>query len=144
MTHHRAIERSGRTLLAVLVGVFVLLAVVVFWVWRRPAPTQPDVDQGRAVAQKFLDLIRNGQPQQAWESTTAEFKSAEGRESFLRYVKKHAVLTKPLAFASVQTVNVQDSPRAEYVYRPADGKGAVRLLVANELGTWHVDRIAID
>ena len=144
MPHHAPINRSGRTLVAVLVGVFVLLAVVVFWAWRRPAPTQPDVDQGRAVAEKFLDLVLRGQPQQAWESTTAEFKSAEGRESFLRYVQKYPVLSKPLSFASVQTVSVENSPRAEYVYRPADNKGAVRLLVANERGTWRVDRIAID
>jgi hypothetical protein len=135
--------RRGKTLLIVLLTVFVLLAIAVVWMWQR-APTQPDFEEGRSVADAFLKQVRAGQAQQAWESTTAEFKSAEGHESFLRYVKEHPVLTKPLTFVSVQTVSVQDSPRAEYLYREKVGGPTVRLLAGNEGGTWRIDRIAID
>jgi hypothetical protein len=137
------IDRHGKTLLIILVAVFVVLAVAVFWIWSR-TPTQPLLEEGRPVAEKFLEQIRTGQAPQAWESTTAEFKSAEGRESFLRYVKEHPELTKPLSFVSVQTVTVQNSPRTEYVYRAKQGGATVRLLAGSEGGVWRIDRIAID
>ena len=143
MARPTASARRGKTTLIVLLTVFVLLAIAVFWMWRK-APTQPDLDEGRSVAETFLTLVRSGKSQQAWESTTAEFKSAEGRESFLRYVKDHPVLTKPLTFVSVQTVSVQGSPRAEYLYRAHEVGKIVRLLAGNEAGTWRIDRIAID
>lgn len=132
-------HRRGQTTLWVLLGVFVVLAIAVAVVWLR-RPAQPDVDAGRAVADQFLTLLRTGKASQAWQSTTAEFKSAEGRETFLKRVKQHPELTKPLAFVSVQTVTVQDSPRAEYLYR-AEGAPNVRLLAGNELGTWRIDRL---
>jgi len=135
--------RVGRTQLIVLLAVCAVLAIAVFWMWRK-RPTQPDFEAGRAVAEEFLQLVRSGQPEKAWESTTAEFKSAEGRESFLRYVKDHPSLSGKLSFVSVQTVTVQDSPRAEYLYRGEDSKSTVRLLAGDERGTWRIDRISMD
>lgn len=143
MKRSTADDRRGRSMLIVLLVVFLLLAVTVFWIWRKqPAPI--DVDAGRTVADNFLELIRAGQAAKAWESTTAEFKSAEGRESFVRYVKEHPVLGKPLTFASVQTVTLQDTPRAEFVYRTSDATGTVRLLTGDERGSLRIDRITID
>jgi hypothetical protein len=139
-----AIPRHGKSRLAVLLGVFLVLALVVLWVWWRRAPTQPDLEAGRVVAETFLNLIRAGQAGRAWESTTAEFKSAEGRESFVAYAKKQTLLAGPVTFVAVQTVTIGDSPRAEYVYRAADGSGTVRLLAGNERGIWRIDRIRID
>jgi hypothetical protein len=127
----------------VLLGVFVLLAIAVAIVWRR-GPAQPDLAAGRVAADKFLDLIRSGQAAQAWDSTTSEFKSFEGRESLVRSVKKHPELLKPSTFISVQEVKVQDAPRAEYVYRASDGKGTVRLLAGNERNDWRIDRMRIE
>jgi hypothetical protein len=133
---------TGKTRLLVLLAVSLVLIVAVIWVWRT-APTQPDYEAGRAIAEEFLGQVRAGQTAQAWEATTAEFKSAQGRESFSQYVKEHPQLKAPLAFVSVQTVTVQDSPRAEYLYRSGDGR-VVRLLAGNEGGTWRVDRVQID
>jgi hypothetical protein len=130
-------------MLFVLLAVFVLLAIAVAWLWLR-GPREVDAESGRAVAEAFLAAIRAGSGGQAWESTTAEFKSAQGRESFLEYVKKHPFLAKPLAFVSLQTVSIQGSSRVEYLYRPADGKNTVRVLVADERGVLRVDRVAID
>jgi hypothetical protein len=136
--------RRGKTMLAVLLVVFALLAAAVVWVWSTRRPTQPNLDEGRAVAEKFLDFVRRGQAAAAWESTTAEFKSAQGRESFIEYVKKYPVLAKPLSFVAVQTVAIGDSPRAEYVYRSADGTNSVRLLAGNEHGIWRIDRFKVE
>lgn len=128
--------------LIVLVAALLVLAIVVGWIWRR-APGGPDIEAGRPVADEFLLLIRTGKAPQAWESTTAEFKSAEGRESFLKYVKEHPSLAKPMSFVSVQTVMLQESPRAEYVYRSGDGKATARVLIGDDLGTWRVDRFTV-
>ncbi len=143
MNQH-AIDRRGTTLLIVLTAVFIVLAVAVGWVWWRKAPAQPNVEEGRAVAEHFLESLRKNQAAGAWERTTAEFKSAEGCESFVAFVKKHPELTKPVTFVAVQTVTVGNSPRAEYVYRSADGKATVRLLAGNEQGTWRIDRMRVE
>ena len=135
-------DRRGKTLI-VLVAVFVALAIAVVLLWRKPA-TEPNIDEGRAVAEKFLDLIRAGQAPQAWESTTAEFKSAEGRESFVLSVKKQPALAKPLAFVSVQKATVQGDPRAEYIYRAAEGGKTVRLLAGSDRGSWRIDRMIVE
>jgi hypothetical protein len=138
-------ERSGKASLTALLAVFGALAIIVGVVWLWPSgQTKPDIDAGRQAADQFLAQIRGGQPDQAWQSTTAEFKSAEGRESFSRYVKKHPFLTKPVSFVSVQLVTVQNQPRAEYLYRPGKEAGTIRLLAGLDNDTWRVDRITIE
>lgn len=138
-------EQAGNTTI-VLVGVLCALAVVaavVLW-WRWAPATQPTADVGQQVVDDFLKQLREGQAAAAWQATTAEFKSALGREKFLTYVKERPYFKRPLAFVSMQTVRVQNQPRSEFVYRTADSKATVRILVGSEAGTWHVDRLAAD
>jgi hypothetical protein len=135
--------RSGRTLLFVLVPLVVLLAVAAIYLWPRPS-ARPNLEEGQKCAEQFLALIREGHPDRAWQSTTAEFKSAQGRDRFLRYLKDKAFLRRPLAFVSVQTVTVQNSPRAEYIYRVAGTGQTVRLLTAKEGASWRVDRMLVE
>ena len=138
-------EQAGNTTI-VLVGVLCALAVVaavVLW-WRWAPVTQPTADVGQQVVDDFLKQLREGQAAAAWQATTAEFKSALGREKFLSYVKERPYFKRPLAFVSMQTVRVQNQPRSEFVYRTADSKATVRILVGSEAGTWHVDRLAAD
>ena len=138
-------EQAGNTTI-VLVGVLCALAVVaavVLW-WRWAPVTQPTADVGQQVVDDFLKQLRDGQAAAAWQATTAEFKSALGREKFLSYVKERPYFKRPLAFVSMQTVRVQNQPRSEFVYRTADSKATVRILVGSEAGTWHVDRLATD
>jgi hypothetical protein len=133
--------RRGNVLVIGLVALVALLvlAVVTFWMLGG-GPVEPDAGVGHAVADRFLEQIRAGEAKQAWESTTAEFKSAEGAEVFQRSVKKRAWLKQPLEFESAQPANVQSLERTEYVYRAPGGKNSVRLLVTNERGTAKVDR----
>jgi hypothetical protein len=125
----------GLVALVALLG----LAVIAFWMLSGGS-VEPEFDAGHAVADQFLEQIRAGQAKQAWESTTAEFKSAEGAEVFLRSVKQHAWLKKPLEFETAATVTVQNSPRTEYVYKANGGRNTVKLLVTNERGAAKVDR----
>ena len=137
----QATDRHGKTLI-VLVAVFVVLAIAVALLWRKPA-TQPNIDEGRAVAEKFLDQIRA--PGAAGLGVDDRgIQDAEGRESFVRSVKKQPALAKPLTFVSVQTATVQGDPRAEYIYRAADGGKTVRLLAGNDRGSWRIDRMIVE
>ena len=74
----------------------------------------------------------------------AEFKSAEGRESFVRSIKKRTWLNKPALFEAEQKIAAPAGERAEYVYRSADGKHHVRLLIANSTSGWCIDRMTVD
>ena len=137
--------RGGNTtawLLGLLCALAVAAAVVVWWRWS-PA-TQPNPDVGQRVVDDFLTQLRDGQSDAAWQTTTAEFKSALGREKFLRFVKERSYFKQPLSFVSMQTVRVQNQPRSEFVYRTADSKATVRVLVGSESGAWHVDRMTAD
>jgi len=115
-------------------------------------PTVPEADEGRAVTDRFVELVCTGKAAQAWDDTSAEFKSAEGRESFVRSMKK-PWLAKPPAFETVETIDRPNGSRAEYVYRSADAQHVMRLLIAptGSGGTagstgpaWCIDRLKID
>ena len=102
-------------------------------------PTFPDT-----ISRK-CGKVRNGHAAEAWESTTAEFKSALGREAFQRSVASSVLLKQPLEFASTQTVSVQDQSRAEYLFHNPTLKGpTARIVIGREAGTWKVDRLVAD
>jgi hypothetical protein len=101
--------------------------------------TQPSLDVGRGIAEKFLTDLRESRPEQAWQSTTAEFKSARGREAFVSDVQRLKFLFQPLDFVSVQEVIVQEQPRSEYLFRAKTGE-TVRIVIGQEDGQWKVDR----
>lgn len=132
-------ERQGRSLLLVLAPLLVVLAMAAGWYWLRPS-TQPGLEEGRAVAQAFLDDIRAGRPETAWESTTAEFKSASGRESFVTQVRALSALREHLEFISAQTVTVQNELRTEFLFREPKSGATVRIVIGKEDGQWKVDR----
>lgn len=132
---------SGRQLTAVAVALAVFVGG--YFVVRRfmQPPTQPTVDEGRAVVEAFLVNVRDGKAGEAWEAASTEFKSIEGRESFMRKAKATAILKEPLRFGSTQDVKVQETPRTDFLYTsPTSGK-AVRVLVGYEAGEWKVDRL---
>lgn len=132
-------QRSGRSRLLVLAPLLVVLAAAAGWYWLRPS-TQPGLDEGRSVAESFLEAIRAGTPEAAWESTTAEFKSASGRESFVSQVRALPALREHLEFISAQTVTVQNEPRTEYLFREPKTGATVRIVIGKEAGQWKVDR----
>lgn len=103
--------------------------------------TQPDVEEGRAVAESFLHNVSDGKAGEAWDSSTAELKSIEGRESFMKKTSSAPILHEPLEFASTQEVKVQDSPRTEFLYTSTKSGKMVRVLVGYEQGQWKVDRL---
>ena len=138
LSSHSSSSRLGRTKLVVLVAILLIGAAVAVWVWTRPR-SQPALDEGRSVAERFLGDLKEGHPENAWQSTTAEFKSDEGKESFIAAVKPVKFLKEPLDFVSVQTVQVGEEPRSEFLYRAKTGE-TVRIVLARDNGEWKVDR----
>lgn len=138
MPAHPQPGRPGRTLLVVLVGLLALAAGWLIWLGLRPGG-QPDPQAGQEVAAAFLRQLELGQAQQAWQSTTAEFKSARGQEAFVGDVAARAYLKQPLDFVSLQQVQVGSEARSEFLFRAKTGE-TVRIIVAREAGEWKVDR----
>ncbi|MGQ0636220.1 MAG: hypothetical protein ACT4QC_16525 [Planctomycetaceae bacterium] len=140
--------RAGKATTVALLSI-VILAAAGWAAWSafgRSGPGLPP-DDGRTIVEPFLDEVRGGKASHAWESTAAEFKSAMGRETFLRYVKGKPSLKQPAQFVSVQEVSVNGLPRTECAYRvdsPASGKGTVRVLLARERGDWKVERLIVE
>ncbi len=139
--------RAGRGLLVVLIVLLIVLAVAAIFFFAFRGPDQPSVEEGRAVADAFLASIRDGKPADAWQSTTSEFKSAEGLETFVKRARQTPVLKAPLEFVSMQTVEIGKEPRGEFLYRSLKGDTtgkAVRVLVNKENGAWKVDRVTTE
>ena len=99
-------------------------------------------EDGRPVAEAFVELIRSGKASEAWDSTTAEFKSAEGKESFLRSLKGKTFLSDPLTFDSVQTADMNGKKRNEFRFKSKGGHEVV-VVVGPENGEWKVDWLTI-
>lgn len=107
----------------------------------------PDDAEARAVVTTFIDQLRTGQIDAAWESTTSDFKSDEGRESFRKYVKGKQVLAGPLEIVELKQVEVHGLTRWEAVlHPPSDAKSpaTVRTMIAEEGGAWKVERLVVE
>lgn len=131
-------RRTGKSLLPVLVAILVIGGAAAIWIWSRPA-SQPSVSAGRAAAEQFLQHLQAGKPDAAWEGTTAEFKSAQGKERFVREMKTKPLSKEPFEFVSMQTVDVQNAERSEFLYRMVANE-TVRILISRDAGDWKVDR----
>ncbi len=120
-----------------------LVALIAWWLWPRRVPVA-SVDDGRPVAEAFLAQIRAGQVDAAWESTTAEFKSDEGREQFRQYVAQFAVLRQPLEFAEYQATRLNGLPRGQCFFRATASPARIRVVLAREADTWKADGLFVE
>lgn len=134
-------SRTTAGILATLAMVALVGGGSLAWWWLRPA-VNPGVEEGRAVAESFLSKLRESGPKDAWGSTTAEFKSAEGQEKFSARVKANAWLLEPMEYSSSQDVRVTDVDRLEFVFTAAKSGKPVRLLLGRDHGQWKVDRLS--
>lgn len=129
----------SRPLLVVLAVVLLVGVVAAVQMLMKP-PTKPEADVGQKVAEEFLAKLRAGDAGAAWDAATAEFKSIEGRESFMSTAAKAPLLKQQLHFASLQEIKVGDQPRSEFIFQSPESK-MVRVLVGYDGGSWKVDRL---
>src|SRR5688572_18505508 len=125
------------------IAFFLACAAVLLSGCSRAAPAAT-ADVARPVADKFLEQIRAGQASAAWESTTADFKSDEGRESFLRLVAQTPELSQPVEFISHEVIETHGLKRARCLYQSKQTPPSTRkihVLVAQELDVWKVEGV---
>ena len=79
----------------------------------KTSPAQ--IDGGRGVASAFLDELRAGRIDPAWQTTTVEFRSLMGSDSLRDYVRTHPALKGTAEFQESQ-------PRADSAGRLIDYK----------------------
>jgi hypothetical protein len=128
------------------VSIILIFAVVLQGCCSREVPAEAAV--GQRVADAFLGQIRAGQLDAAWQSTSAEFKSDEGRESFIRDVKGKAFLSEPLKFVKYEVGDVNGLTRGQCFYESVGNAktpaAQVRIVVGQERGEWRVDGMFVD
>ena len=145
-------RRSAAVYWRLLVGggaLAVALGVVGLW-WTFSGGQKPTADSqiGRQVAEAFLSQIRSGKIDEAWESTSAEFKSDKGRESFRRYLRSQAIARRPLSFVSYDVTELNELKRGVCVYEGKSSSGTrpfrVRIVIAEEANQWKVDGMIVE
>jgi len=134
---------SAKGRLILLLTVSTLLAMALVWVRRMP-PTRPDLGKARIVADRFLELVCEGQASASWDLTTPDFQTAQSRDLFVATIKNGGVLGNSLHFVAVRIVAIDNSPRAEFSYATADATATVRLLAEDQNGTWRIDRLLVE
>lgn len=104
----------------------------------------PD-DQGRSIAEGFLAAIRAGKTDEAWQGTTAEFKSLMGRESFLNYVKKQPSLKSEATFQAAKPMENGKMKLVECIFGAEKPKPAViKVILAAGMEKWQVERLSVE
>jgi hypothetical protein len=136
-------DRGGRTVL-IVAGALAVAAVAGFLILRTGSEPAPHEDEGRPIADLFLSQIRDGQLDEAWESTTADYRSDQGRDAFRTFVAARAGLKQPAEFIRFEEISVNDLTRWKYTYRLQtplpSGSSEVGVLIANENGVWKVEQ----
>lgn len=124
---------------------FVVVSVSVCLLASCGATTTPPSD-GREIADPFLELVRGSKLDDAWQSTTAEFKSFQGKEEFRKFVSQHPVLKVPLEFTGHEIIETYGLKRNQCAYRPADAKSTakIRVLLAQEQNQWKVEALFVE
>ncbi|MDG3007506.1 hypothetical protein [Paludisphaera mucosa] len=69
-----------------------------------------------------------------------------GRDGLVGYVKAHKSLKEkaPAEFVSFNVAEREGLPLAECLFRTADQRAAVKVLLAREGGAWKVERLTAD
>ena len=107
----------------------------------RPDPATDDGARAAAVA--FLDAIRAGRIEPAWQATSGEFKSLMGLQNLEDYVRSHPPLSAPAEFAEARPVDREGLNMAEYVFRSPEAASIIVLVAEND-GGWTVERLSVE
>lgn len=91
-------------------------------------------DEGKQVAATFLDEIRAGRIEPAWQTTSVEFKSLMGSSSLRDYARTHPALKGQAEFVESQPVSSSGGRLVEYQFRatPPPLKGGSKKSAASK------------
>ena len=135
--------RSGfaKRLVILILALLSLLLLVGVWLADRPVSTEDAHEE----AMHFLNQLRAGEIDLAWEDTTAEFKSFVGRDRLRKTVRSNPVFQHPFEMTSSQSVEIGPLRLFECLFRSAKFADTnVRILLApTKQGQWKVERLEI-
>jgi hypothetical protein len=115
------VPSNRRTWLLAAGGGAVVLALVAGWLlFGTNAAPALDEAKARDTAAQFLARLRDGKADEAWQSTSAEFKSLQGRDTFRSYVRSKKALKSPAEFRRFEP-KPGPLPLADCVFQPASG-----------------------
>jgi hypothetical protein len=130
-----------------LIVITPLEAVVGAGIWftflrDRSPPLTPDGAQEKAEA--FLEAVRVGRADDAWDETAADFKSMYGLDRFRQYVRSNPVLKSPATFDTCEFKTNGSLRMAECTFRPAGGKEAITVVLSIDHDSWKVGRLSVE
>jgi hypothetical protein len=107
-------------------------------------------EETQAVAAQFLDELRAGRLEPAWQGTSTEFKSLMGIENLRDYVKTHPALKSPAAYAESRTIERDGRSMIEHIFRATTQvrrkpvSATVKVLLASGDDGWKVEHLAVE
>ncbi|ODT97187.1 MAG: hypothetical protein ABS79_07645 [Planctomycetes bacterium SCN 63-9] len=109
-------------------------------------------EEGRAAATQFLDELRAGRLEVAWQGTSSEFKSLMGLENLRDYVKRHPGLKATAEYADSRPVERNGQAMNEYVFhataRAVRGKmpkpSTIKVLAGAGGEGWRVEQLVVE
>ena len=107
-------------------------------------------DDPRAIAVQFLDELRAGRLEPAWQGSSTEFKSLMGLENLRDYVKAHPALKAPAEHAESRTIDRDGRAYVEQVFHATArvrGKSApatIKVLLASGPDGWKVEQLVVE
>ncbi|AMV38725.1 hypothetical protein [Planctomyces sp. SH-PL62] len=106
-------------------------------------------DAPREAASRFLDEVRAGRLQPAWEGASTEFKSLMGVENLRDLVRAHPPLKSPAEFVESRAIDRDGVRQAECVFharakvRGKEVAATITVLVAPDSDGWKVERLGV-
>jgi len=110
----------------------------------------PDSDSGKLIATGFLDDLRAGKVEDAWQGASTEFKSLMGLHSLKDLVKRHPALKAPAEFAERRPVELNGRKLAEHVFlgtskvRGKPVPSTIKVLLGAEHGGLRVEKLSVE
>lgn len=107
-------------------------------------------DEPRAIAVRFLDELRAGKLQPAWQGASTEFKSLMGLENLRDYVKRHPALKASAEYSESRTIDRDGRALVESVFhatprvrgKPVPAK--IKVLLAAGTDGWKVEQLVVE
>jgi hypothetical protein len=125
-------------------GIYLLLLICVTLGGCSRSPSLP-ADQGQSIAEAFLNEIKSGKVDNAWQETTPEFKSLMGKEAFRDYVKRRPALKSEIKFESSKANQNTKMKLVEFQFRAEKPKPSkITIMLSPSESSWRVERLVAD
>lgn len=125
-------------------GIYAILLIAVALGGCNSTPSLP-ADQGQSIAEAFLNDIRSGKVDNAWQETTPEFKSLMGKEAFRDYVKRRPALKSETKFESAKPNQSSTMKLVEFQFSADKPKPLkITVMLSPSENAWRVERLVAD